>query len=170
MKHEIMRAELARNAGSILRLLTGISQEDAQRKPAPDSWSILEVACHLYDEEREDFRQRVDILLHRPADPWPPIHPGAWVTERKYNEQDFSATVAPWAEERKKSLAWLDSLSTPDWDTKHPAPFGPEMAAGDMLASWVAHDTLHMRQLAELTHERMLSLTAPYDVRYAGDW
>jgi hypothetical protein len=30
--------------------------------------------------------------------------------------------------------------------------------------------TDNMRQLVELTHERMLSLTTPYDVRYAGEW
>src|SRR5689334_6616258 len=107
MQFEILRTELGQNAESIQKLLTGITQGQAQHKPGPDAWSILEVVCHLYDEEREDFRQRVDILLHRPTDKWPPINPVGWVTERKYNEQDFRAMVAKWAAEREKSLAWL---------------------------------------------------------------
>jgi uncharacterized damage-inducible protein DinB len=167
---EILQAELARNAWTIQSLLSGISQVQAQHKPAPDSWSMLEVICHLYDEERDDFRQRLDILLHRPDDKWPPIDPVGWVTERKYNEQDFAAMIKKWSAEREKSLAWLDGLSAPDWDTRHPTPFAFEMAAGDMLASWVTHDTLHMRQLVELRHTHVVNITQPYEIRYAGDW
>lgn len=170
MQFPILRKELARNAQTIQKLLAGITPEDAQQKPAPDSWSILEVVCHLYDEEREDFRQRVGILLHRPDDKWPPINPVGWVTERKYNEQDFAKMVGKWGKERENSLAWLDSLSAPDWESKHPTPFGFEMSAGDMLASWVSHDILHMRQLVELTYQRVTVITTPYDIRYAGDW
>lgn len=39
-----------------------------------------------------------------------------------------------------------------------------------MFADWVAHDNLHTRQLVELRRHRLLNLTAPYDVGYAGDW
>jgi len=170
MKPETLRLELALNARAIQALLSGVSQQQAQQKPAPDSWSMLEVICHLYDEEREDFRQRLDILLHRPQDPWPPINPVGWVTERQYNQKDFAGTLAAWSAEREKSLAWLDGLNTPDWDTTHPTPFGFEMAAGDMFASWVTHDTLHMRQLVELRHALVVVLAQPYDLRYAGDW
>jgi hypothetical protein len=28
----------------------------------PGKMSTLEVVCHLYDEEREDFRQRLDLI------------------------------------------------------------------------------------------------------------
>ena len=44
------------------------------------------------------------------------------------------------------------------------------MKAGDLLASWVAHDNLHTRQLVELRRSRLVELAQPYDVRYAGDW
>ena len=170
MQFEKLRAELERNGETIQKLLAGITPEEARQKPAPDSWSMLEVICHLYDEEREDFRRRVELLLQRQGDNWPPIDPVGWVTARKYNEQDFDGVIAAWAAERQQSLAWLDNLSRPDWETKTMTPFGFEMAAGDMLASWVTHDTLHMRQLVELTHARVVKLTQPCDVRYAGDW
>jgi hypothetical protein len=44
------------------------------------------------------------------------------------------------------------------------------MRAGDMLASWVAHDNLHIRQLVELRRSRIESITQPYEIEYAGDW
>jgi hypothetical protein len=147
----------------------GVTQVEARFKPNPESWSVLEVVCHLCDEEREDFRQRLDIILHRPTEKWPPIDPVGWVTTRRYNERNLSETLDSFLAERDKSLTWLKSLSTPNWEAEYIAPFGL-IKAGDMLASWVAHDTLHMRQLVELRRGRIVSLAEPFDVRYAGDW
>ena len=81
--------ELAHGPEIVESLLAGITQEEAQLKPNPESRSILEAMCHLYDEEQEDFRQRLEIMLERPKEKWPPIRPEEWVTERHYNEQDL---------------------------------------------------------------------------------
>ena len=62
MEFKELRAELQRNGETIQKLLDGVTPVQARRKPAPDAWSMLEVICHLYDEEREDFRQRLASL------------------------------------------------------------------------------------------------------------
>ncbi len=169
MQFDVFCRELARGAQIWRELLAGIPEPDARVKPNPRSWSILEVACHLLDEEREDFKQRLDIILHRPAEPWPPIDPAGWVTARRYGEQDYGEVVAAFLAERERSLAWLQTLAAPDLDAECLAPWGV-MKAGDMLASWVAHDNLHMRQIAELRRDRIVRLAEPYNVMYAGDW
>jgi hypothetical protein len=64
-------------------LLSGITQEEACIKPNAGSWSILEVVCHLYDEEREDFREHLDFILYRQSEEWHRIDPEGWVTERR---------------------------------------------------------------------------------------
>ena len=46
----------------IQAVLAGVDAEQARWKPDADSWSILEVVCHLVDEEREDFRTRLDHI------------------------------------------------------------------------------------------------------------
>ena len=43
---------LSRNGTSIVSLLTGISEEQATWRPAPEKWSLLEIVNHLCDEER----------------------------------------------------------------------------------------------------------------------
>lgn len=169
MQFEILYQDLARGAEIIRALTAGVTQTEARFKPNPDEWSILEVVGHLYDEEREDFRQRLDIILHRPTDKWPPIDPAGWVTARGYNERDLTENLANFLAEREKSLTWLQSLAAPNWEAEYVAPFGL-IRAGDMLAAWVAHDTLHTRQLVELKHSRLLNLVEPFDVRYAGEW
>ncbi len=169
MKFSTLYQELDNSTEIIRSLLSGISEENARIKPDEKSWSILEVVCHLYDEEREDFREHLDFILHRQSEEWHSIDPQGWVTVRKYNEQDFKEMQERFMGEREKSLAWLDSLSDEDWDTTYTSPFG-SMSAGEMLSSWVAHDNLHIRQLVELRRKHIERITQPYDIKYAGDW
>ncbi len=169
MDFERLYQDLAHGAEIIRALVLGVTQAEAQVKPTPESWSILEVVCHLGDEEREDFRQRVEFMLNRPGEAWPPIHPGAWVTERKYNERDLEQSLNDFLAERGKSLVFLKGLGAANWNASTMTPFG-ERKAGDLLGSWVAHDNLHMRQLVELRRVRLQKITEPYDIRYAGEW
>jgi len=169
MKHETLYQELINDAGVISKLLDSVTQAEASYKPQPEAWSILEVLCHLYDEEREDFRAHLDLILHHPHEPWTPINPQDWVISRKYNQRDLAEMLSNFVDERRQSLSWLKSLLAPDWEIKYTSHWG-SMKAGDMLSAWVAHDNLHIRQLVDLKRARLLNFTAPYDVRYAGDW
>ena len=146
----------------IAALTDGVTAEQARWKPNPDSWSILEVV-------KEDFRTRLDILLHRPADPWPKIDPKGLVTERKYNERDLPESRARFAAERRASLTWLRGLTEPKWEAEVRSQFG-SMRAGDMFCAWVTHDQLHMRQLVELHRAYTEHLAQPYSLDYAGQW
>ncbi|MDQ2693270.1 MAG: DinB family protein [Chloroflexota bacterium] len=169
MKFESLFQELRNSTETIRLLLAGIRQEEAQIKPDERSWSILEVTCHLYDEEREDFREHLDFILHRQDTEWHVIDPQSWVSERRYNEQNFSEMQRKLFAEREKSLEWLEGLSGADWETTYTSQFG-SMRAGDMFSSWVAHDNLHIRQLVELRRLRIEKITQPYEIEYAGDW
>lgn len=169
MEFTALYRELQNSTEMIRTLLSGITQAEACLKPNADSWSTLEVICHLYDEEREDFREHLDFILHRQNEQWHSIDPQSWVTERKYNEQDFAKMQDKFFAERANSLKWLKDLSDSDWETTYTSPFG-SLKAGGMLASWVAHDNLHIRQLVELRRARIEDLTKPYAIGYAGDW
>jgi hypothetical protein len=161
--------QLTTNTGRISSLVEAVSEEDARWKPDTESWSILEVINHLYDEERLDFRVRLDIILHHPDQPWPPIDPQGWVLERRYNERALSESLERFLAEREKSLIWLCALDSPDWDQNYKSPFG-NISAGDMFAAWVTHDHIHMRQLVELHRAKTEIEASSYKLAYAGDW
>lgn len=169
MKFQTLYLELVNSTEMIRALIKDIDQEQAQVKPDPESWSILEVICHLYDEEREDFREHLDFILHRQNEEWHPIDPEGWVMERNYNGQNFVESQKRFFAERNKSLEWLKGLANADWETTYTSQFG-SMKAGDMFASWIAHDNLHIRQLVELRRARIEQITKPYPIEYAGDW
>jgi len=169
MNMDYFCTQMANHAGAIHSLTLGVSTEQACWKPDPEAWSILEVINHLYDEERLDFRVRVEILLHHPDQPWPPINPQGWVIERGYNQRDLMESVGNFLKERQKSLAWLKGLENPQWHASVMVSFG-QFSAGDIFAAWVAHDLLHLRQLVELHWAFLLQTAEPYKLNYAGEW
>ena len=150
-------------------LVKSISAEQASWKPAPDKWSIIEVVNHLYDEEREDFRQRLLLVLTDPKLSWPPIAPREWVKTRAYGERDLNESLDNFLTERQKSLAWLRSLESPKLENRHERDAG-SLSAGDLLASWLAHDFLHVRQLTRLQWQYLTTVASPFQTDYAGPW
>jgi hypothetical protein len=169
MDLKFLTTQMTIHAGAIHSLTLGISEQQARWKPDLEAWSILEVINHLFDEEREDFRVRVELILHHPGRPWPPINPQGWVAERGYNQRDLTQSVDDFLKERQKSLAWLKGLENPDWQASVTVSFG-NYSAGDILAAWAAHDLLHLRQLVELHWALMLQAAEPFKVEYAGEW
>ncbi len=169
MEFRTLYQELQNSTEMIRALLLGITEADARVKPSPESWSILEVVCHLYDIEREDFREHLDFILHRQQDEYHVIDPQAWITDRNYNEQDFVEMQSKFFAERRKSLEWLKEISGADWEITYTSDFG-SVSAGEMFSCWVAHDNLHLRQLVELRRARIERITEPYPIEYAGDW
>lgn len=150
-------------------LLAHLPPEDARQRGAAGQWSILEIIAHLADEEDADFRTRARLTLEDPARDWPKIDPEGWATERRYNERDLSTELDRFAAARAESLAWLRSLDDPDWNTVHEHPRG-NLTAGDLLASWAAHDALHLRQIAKRLHELAARDAPGRDIGYAGPW
>lgn len=167
MDPAILIQTLDRSGRVLSGFFTSLSPEEARWKPAPGTWSMLEVLNHLIDEERDDFRKRIDLTLRDPAEPWPPIDPEGWARERSYNTRDIEASAIAFREERAASVDWLLALEQPAWANEHRHPKLGGLRAGDLLASWAAHDVLHTRQLANLRLEFLRRHSDPYSIDYA---
>lgn len=170
MSIETYITQLILNPEVVAAQLRHVTDEQARWKPSPDDWSLLETINHLYDEERRDFRVRIDYVLHKPDQPWPPIDPPQWVVDERYNERDLAESLANYQAERKQSLTWLAELGDVDWTTTAQAPWGEPIQAGDLLAAWAAHDLLHIRQINELHYRYLQKTTNAYSPEYAGQW
>lgn len=158
---------LSQQAQVIQSLVQHVSQEQAIWKPSSQEWSILEVINHLADEEQEDFRTRFNLLLHQPQTQWPAIDPAAWVTERSYNTRNLQESLETFLSKRQKSLEWLKTLSGVDLEQIYHHPSGHSLRHGDFLASWQAHDLLHIRQITRLHYQY---LQKDFKIDYAGNW
>jgi hypothetical protein len=161
--------ELQRNKTIFKDLLEGLPEELYLWRQNPQKWCLLEIICHLIDEEREDFRARVRRTLENPELPFNPIDPVGWVTARKYMERDYNSMLAEFFRERDDSIQWLDSLENPKWDNVHKHPTLGDMTAKKFFANWLAHDYLHIRQITKLKYDYLMSSTGE-DLGYAGGW
>ena len=152
---------------ALLRMVTGVPADPLRWKPAPERWSLLEILCHLCDEEREDFRRRLTLTLEDPGAEWPPIDPEGWVRDRDYAARDPEAMVADFADERAASLLWLHGLAQAPWDRTHEHGSLGALRAGDLLAAWAAHDLLHLGQMARCRLAWIQARAVPFTTRYA---
>ena len=169
MKTEQIIQRLETNKLVFQSLLDGREPDEYNFKPDPQSWSILEIVCHLLDEEREDFRTRVKNTLTTPLKQPPSIDPVGWVKSRNYSGQVYAERVEAFLTERKQSVKWLKSLKNAPWNNIYKHPTAGDMTAYSFLANWLAHDYHHIRQINRRTYE-FLKNKSNISLAYAGDW
>ncbi|MCB0714123.1 MAG: DinB family protein [Ignavibacteriae bacterium] len=163
-------AQLRSTIPTLQGMLGSVGEDEWNWHPKPEAWSILDVVNHLADEERVDFRVRLDLTLHQPEKDWPGIDPEGAVKNDLYQNRSLQEALDDFVAERERSLQWLETLNKPDWSSTHTHPLFGSMQAGTLMASWVGHDLLHLRQIARLRWDFLAQQVAPFSLRYAGDW
>jgi len=157
-------------------MCSSLAPDEATFKPPSGAWSILEIVCHLVDEETDDFRARLESTLRDPAAKWPLTDPEAWAIQHDYLSQNLATKLQQFADQRARTVAWLRSLNSPDWQTAYIHPRIGPVRAGELLIAWPAHDALHIRQIAKRLFElaardgQTMSPDNPFITRYAGEW
>jgi DinB superfamily len=164
-----IKNELSRNKEIFKSLLNDITRDDFLWKQEPGKWCLLEIVCHLYDEECEDFPKRLKSVLEDPEKPFSSIDPVGWVKERDYINQNFDKKLESFLTERDRSLVWLNKLTSPKWDNAYQHPSIGPMSAKMILSNWLAHDYLHIRQIVKLKYD-YLKYSSEQRLDYAGDW
>ena len=169
MNHLNIANELERNKEVFRAMLEGVGPERYTWRSEPGKWCLLEIVCHLYDEEREDFRARVRSVLEHPQTPLAPIDPQGWVSGRNYMDQNYKKMLKDLLAERDASVAYLRSLKEPRWDNTYQHPKLGVMPASLFLHNWLAHDHLHIRQITATKYKYLQAHSAD-PLSYAGEW
>jgi hypothetical protein len=166
------RRQLERLPQALDALVAGLDDAAWRARPAADRWAPLEIACHLRDEEVEDFGARVRVVLAGGGE-FAPIRPAEWVAERRYLDDDPQAALAAFHARRRANLELLAGAAAAPGRLSASGEFRWSGGAGrlsglDLLAAWVAHDQLHLRQLAGTLARLWAARWAPLQVEYAG--
>ena len=161
------RQELARLPGVLDVLLAGLAPDGWRARPAPDEWAPVEIVCHLRDEEAEDFGARVRVVLAGGAS-FAPIDPERWAVERRYRDDDPGAALAAFRQRRAESVALLETAPVEALARSGTSPSGLSLSGLDIVAAWVTHDRLHLRQLAGTLARLWAERWAPLRSDYAG--
>jgi len=159
---------LAASGAAICSLVRGADRELGRWRPEPERWSMVEVLCHLYDAECADFWPRFELILC--DGPFTPIDPEGWARDRRYREQNLGKVVDAFRQLRAERVSKLRKMGDVELTTSRRTPTGGTLSAGGVLAAWVDHDLLHLRQLLNILHAHTVQRSAPFDVGYAGTW
>jgi hypothetical protein len=132
--------------------MSGISDEDARWKPAPDRFSIAEVLSHLSHSEEHCYRSRVDRFL---AEEMPEFEPDdAQMHLDVYKSADPEEDFAHFEDQRETNVELLRSLPAAAGNRKALHREAGEITLAQMLHEWALHDIGHVRQVAELVRAR----------------
>jgi len=165
---ELLRT-LAANREVFKGLLEDVSPALQSWRPRTGSWNLLEILCHLIDEEQEDFRARTRLALLNGSEDLVSINPVGWVLDRDYGSRDYATELIRFVKERDISVNWLRSLKNPHWSASFYHDALGKMTASKMLANWLAHDYLHIRQITAIKYDYLREFSGE-DLSYAGNW
>ena len=158
-------------ADAIAGLMRGVPAADLRHRPAPGRWTILGIINHLADEDIEDFPLRIRSTIADPAAPWPAIDPESWPETRGYDARDPGESIARFLQGRL--AAWtsvMPALANADWDAAHRHPMLGPLRVRDLMAAWLAHDLIHLRQIGGILFQRLPHHGGGASTAYAGTW
>ena len=151
--------------GILRGLMSGISDDDARWKPAPDRFSIAEVLAHLSHSEGNCYRLRVDRFLDEDRPELEPDDAQMWLD--RYRNADPEDAFDHFEEQRETNVEFLRGLPA---EAGHRAAIHKqlgEVTLSQMLHDWALHDLGHVRQIAELVRARKYVAGAgPFGTEY----
>jgi hypothetical protein len=142
-------ARLRETPKALAALLRGVSGEALRRKPAPEKWSMLELACHLRDVEGF-FVERYGKIANHDRPQLGMINQDELAAKLRYNEDDPRLVLKEFQSLRAESLAILGALAYQSWQR-----VGVHPKRGDVSIAWTAehqveHDANHLGQIRAL--------------------
>ncbi len=150
-------AVLERTPKAVAALLDGLPPAWLDAREGPGSWSPREIVAHLIHGEKTDWIPRARILLaHGEARAFSPFD--------RAGHAGIPGDPAAFAAARDESLRALRAMRVTeemlDRAGRHPA-LG-RVTLRQLLATWVAHDLGHVRQIARVMAKRYAEDVGPW--------
>lgn len=138
---------LSRTPAVLNALLSGLSN-DIRTSGKPDDWAPFDIVGHLIHGELTDWIPRAEIILRQGEDrKFVPFDRLAQFELSK--GKSLKELLTEFELKRTESLETLRSwnLSDEQLELKGVHPEFGEVSLSELIASWVAHDMTHIRQI-----------------------
>ena len=142
--------QLAATPDVMRMVLDGISEGEANTRPAPDQWSIAEVLEHLSHAEGYSFRARIDQIVNEETPQLAIYDEEELARAGQYSGGDAEDSFAHWEEQREVNVEYLRSLPVGAGIRAGIHPTVGEVTLNALLHDWAYHDLGHLHQIIEL--------------------
>jgi hypothetical protein len=132
-------------------LVWGMTEEEADRRPDPERFSIREAIAHLADWE-DVFRKRLLQTRDEANATLQGYDEGQWAIDHDYARSDWRAQLQLFRAGRAKLVALLRALTPAQWErTAIHTEIGP-ITMEQQAVLILAHDGYHETQIAQWRH------------------
>ena len=154
---------LERTPGTLRALLDGLPSAWTDAREGPERWSPYDVVGHLIHGERTDWIPRAEMILRvGEGEPFPPFDRVAMF--RDSAGESLGELLDTFARLRAENVSRLRAMALTPADLarrgRHPE-FGP-VTLGQHLATWVAHDLSHIRQIVRTMGREYAEAVGPW--------
>jgi hypothetical protein len=139
-------------AGELESQLLGFSEADLRHRPAPDEWSLKEIAAHLRDAEAS-FLERLELIIGQDEPHLPDVDTAVYVPERDYQSLDLYQVLLEFSRLRHQTTALLWSLAPPDWEREGLHPYRGRLSIMQVARDMNEHDLGHLWQVRRLRRQ-----------------
>ena len=150
-QHWMLKA-LHEAASELQGQLMGLGENDLRYRPAPDEWSLKEIAAHLRDAEA-CFLERLELIARQDEPRLPDIDTAAYVLERDYQSLNPREALLEFARLRHQSTALLWSLAPSDWEREGLHTYRGRITIMQVARDMNEHDLGHLWQVRRLRRQ-----------------
>ena len=126
-----------------------VTAEQLRFRPAPETFSLVEHACHLRDLEREGYIARVRRMIAEKNPALENFDGDAVAKARNYIAQDAKVAAQEFGAARRETTGMLAALT--EADLAREASFdGARITFGELIAMMVEHDQGHRDEIEAL--------------------
>jgi hypothetical protein len=130
---------------AIFRLLFEGVPEEIITADLDRDWSPKRILAHMVDVEDAGFADRFRRIVAEQEPSLDPIDAMATLEAGGYMSRPVSELLDELAASRRKSTAWLRTLSAEDLARKATHPTAGEFTLANLLHYWPGHDMAHIR-------------------------
>jgi hypothetical protein len=123
------------------------------RRPAPDEWSIQELAAHLADDELVGA-YRIRIILSSPGTAIQAFDQDIWARTGRYARIEIGASTEMFRVPRHANLALLRSLSPAEWNLSGMHAERGAESIRDIAMYYAGHDINHFKQIEAIRRKQ----------------
>lgn len=129
-------------------LAAGLTDDEADRRPDPERFTLREVLSHLADWEAI-WRERITRIVQEDNPHLPDYDEGKFAVEGDYAHRDVAEQLATFRAGREALVAFLRGLEPADWERPGLREVVGPVTIDDLATMMVGHDGYHYRQLIE---------------------
>lgn len=130
-------------------LLHGLTEEEADRRPDPERFTIREIMAHLADWEPV-FLGRLHRICAENVPVLEGYDEGQWAIDHDYAHTDPLAQSRLFRARRAEMVAFLRERSPADWQRRGDRPEIGMVTVEAIALLIPLHDLYHLRQIAQM--------------------